>query len=114
LAANKSDLFDKERVSEERARKFAEEIGATFKLTSACTSAGVEELFISCGCRFLDPNYKEDENKKPVAKVVEESKNEQKPEEENKVSEKKKNKLNDSIKLSENAVRKKSYSEVRN
>ena len=61
MAANKSDLFDKERVSEERARKFAEEIGATFKLTSACTSAGVEELFISCGCRFLDPNYKEDE-----------------------------------------------------
>ena len=107
MAANKSDLFDKERVSEERARKFAEEIGATFKLTSACTSAGVEELFISCGCRFLDPNYKEDENKKPVAKVVEESKNEQKSEEENKVSERKKNKLNDSIKLSENAVRKK-------
>ena len=32
-----------------------------FKLTSACTATGIEELFKSIGCKFLDPNYKEDE-----------------------------------------------------
>ena len=72
LAANKSDLFDKEKVSEEKARNFAKEIGAIFKLTSACTSVGVEELFVSVGCKFLDPNYKEDSKKKPIAETVEE------------------------------------------
>ena len=40
---------------------YANEIGAVFKLTSACTAAGIEELFKSIGCKFLDPNYKEDE-----------------------------------------------------
>jgi hypothetical protein len=60
LAANKSDLFDKEQVPEADARNYASEIGAVFKLTSACTAAGIEELFKSIGCKFLDPNYKED------------------------------------------------------
>ena len=64
LAANKSDLFDSEAVSEERARKFAEEIGAIFKLTSACNATGIEELFISVGSKYLDPNYKDDGSKK--------------------------------------------------
>ncbi len=44
------------------ARQYANEIGAVFKLTSACTSAGIEELFKSIGCKFLDPNYREDED----------------------------------------------------
>jgi len=62
LAANKSDLFDKEQVPEAEARKYAQEIGAVFKLTSACTAAGIEELFKSIGCKYLDPNYKDDED----------------------------------------------------
>ena len=62
MAANKSDLFDKEQVSEDDARKYAQEIGAVFKLTSACTATGIEELFKTIGCKFLDPNYKEDED----------------------------------------------------
>ena len=61
LAANKSDLFDKEQVPEQEARNYASEIGAVFKLTSACTATGIEELFKSIGCKFLDPNYKEEE-----------------------------------------------------
>ena len=61
LAANKSDLFDKEQVPEAEARKYAQEIGAVFKLTSACTAAGIEELFKSIGCKFLDPNYKDED-----------------------------------------------------
>ena len=61
LAANKSDLFDKEQVPEGDARNYASEIGAVFKLTSACSGTGIEELFKSIGCKFLDPNYKEEE-----------------------------------------------------
>jgi len=61
LAANKSDLFDKEQVSEAEAREYAKEIGAVFKLTSACTASGIEELFKSIGCKYLDPNFKEEE-----------------------------------------------------
>jgi hypothetical protein len=61
LAANKSDLFDKEQVPEADARSYASQIGAVFKLTSACSGTGIEELFKTIGCKFLDPNYKEDE-----------------------------------------------------
>ena len=61
IAANKNDLIDKEQVSEEEARKYAKSIGAIFRTTSACTSAGIEELFKSIGCKVLNPNYKDDE-----------------------------------------------------
>ena len=73
MAANKSDLFDKEQVPEENARKFAKEIGAIFKLTSAYNSVGIEELFISLGSKYLDPDYKEDDDKKPLNQAIEES-----------------------------------------
>ena len=60
VAANKCDLYDNEAVSEDEARKFADEIGAVFRLTSASTNTGIEELFKNIGCRILDPNYIED------------------------------------------------------
>jgi Ras-related protein Rab-22 len=105
LAANKCDLIDSEKVSEQKARDFAKEIGAIFKLTSACKSIGIEELFVGVGCKFLDPNYKEDDNKKPEVKVIEEPKLEEKKEENNVVIEaKKENKAHDNIKLNPNAV----------
>ena len=44
LAGNKKDLFLKEIVSESEGQKKAEEIGATFKLTSAKTGEGINEL----------------------------------------------------------------------
>ena len=62
MAANKSDLFDKEQVPEAEARNYASQIGAVFKLTSACTATGIEELFKSIGCKFLDPSFKDDED----------------------------------------------------
>ena len=49
-------------MPEAEARNYASEIGAVFKLTSACAATGIEELFKSIGCKFLDPNYKEDED----------------------------------------------------
>ena len=75
IAANKCDLYDNEAVSEEKARKFAEDIGAIFKLTSASQSIGIEELFVNLGSKFLDPNFKEDANKKPVVQAVEDQVN---------------------------------------
>ena len=69
MAANKSDLIEKEQVNEGEARKYAKEVGAIFKLTSACTAAGIEELFRSIGCKLLNPNYTDDDEgqSKPTA-----------------------------------------------
>ena len=39
-------------------------------MTSACTSVGIEELFVSLGSKFLDPNYNDDDTKKPSVQVV--------------------------------------------
>ena len=57
IAANKCDLYDDEEVKEEEGREFAEKIGAFYKLTSASSNQGIEELFKTVGNRFLDPNY---------------------------------------------------------
>ena len=62
IAANKSDLIEKEQVNEAEARKYAKEQGAIFKLTSACTAVGIEELFKSIGCKVLNPNFSEDDD----------------------------------------------------
>ena len=69
IAVNKSDLLEKEQVNENAARKYAKSVGAIFKLTSACTAAGVEELFRAVGCKVLDPNFSEDDDapKKQIA-----------------------------------------------
>jgi hypothetical protein len=53
--------LEKEQVNEGDARKYAKEVGAIFKLTSACTAAGIEELFRSVGCKILNPNYSDDD-----------------------------------------------------
>ena len=60
LVANKCDLFDKEEVSEEEGLNFAKEINASFKLISAYSGLGIEELFKNIGMRCL--NLEENEN----------------------------------------------------
>ena len=69
MAANKSDLIEKEQVNEAEARKYAKEMGALFKVTSACTAAGIEELFRSIGCKILNPNYSDEDDGKPVTPI---------------------------------------------
>ena len=78
IAANKCDLYDDEAVSEEEARNFANEIGAIFKLTSASTNSGIEELFKALGCRFLDPDYIEDYDEKRNNSIKLDNNNKQK------------------------------------
>jgi small GTP-binding protein len=60
IAANKSDLLDREQVNEDEARNFAKENNALFYETSAKNSIGVNELFIGIGKKFygLDPDLK--------------------------------------------------------
>ena len=57
IAANKSDLIGEEKVDEGEARKFADSIGAIFRLTSAKQQNGVEDLFRDVGTKVLDPSY---------------------------------------------------------
>jgi len=57
LAANKCDLFLEEEVKTEDSEKYANEIGAFYKRTSASTNAGITQLFTELGKKFLDPNY---------------------------------------------------------
>ena len=59
IAGNKSDLIDKEAVSEEEARNFATEIGAIFRLTSACNNNNIDELFYALGNSYLDPKFQD-------------------------------------------------------
>ena len=59
IAGNKSDLYDKEAVSEEEARNFATEIGAIFRLTSACNNNNIDELFKAVGNSYLDPKFQD-------------------------------------------------------
>lgn len=49
IAANKSDLYEDEKIDEAEARTFSEEIGAIFKRTSALNAEGIERLFIDIG-----------------------------------------------------------------
>ena len=65
IAANKSDLIEKEDISENEAREYAKEIKAIFRVTSASTSSGIEELFRIIGCKILDPYYTEEEGEEP-------------------------------------------------
>ena len=52
LAANKSDLVEKEEVNEEEARKYAKEINADFCSISAKNSIGIDDLFIQIAKKY--------------------------------------------------------------
>ena len=52
IAANKCDLFDKEVVDEKEARDYAKSIGAIFSLTSAKSTAGINDIFIEISKKY--------------------------------------------------------------
>ena len=54
IAGNKSDLIDKEEVNEDEARKFAKEINAIFRLTSALSNIGIDELFLELTKKYIE------------------------------------------------------------
>ena len=49
IAANKSDKYNQQKVSEEIAKKYAETINALYKQTSALQENGIKELFNAAG-----------------------------------------------------------------
>ena len=53
VAANKSDLCEGETTLSEDARRWAEDVGASYHCTSAKTSIGVEQLFRSLSKRLV-------------------------------------------------------------
>ena len=57
IAANKSDLYDKEQVDENEAKAYADKIGAIFKSTSALSNTGIDTLFNHLGRKLLDPKF---------------------------------------------------------
>ena len=54
IAGNKSDLIEKEEVNEDEARKFAKEINAIFRLTSALSNIGIDELFLELTKKYIE------------------------------------------------------------
>ena len=64
VAGNKCDMYEKEEISENEAKAFADQIGAFFEITSAKNNTGINELFMSAANRIVDPNYKDSEESK--------------------------------------------------
>ena len=57
LIGNKSDLYEKEEVNEEEARKYAEEINSLYKLVSAQNGEGINDIFKMVGERLLTEKF---------------------------------------------------------
>ena len=57
VAANKNDLDEERKISDEEGKKFANEIGAIFALVSAKTGDCVTSLFENCIKKYLSPDY---------------------------------------------------------
>ncbi len=61
VAANKNDLDEERKISDEEGRKFANEIGAIFASTSAKSASGIQALFDNVGQKILNPRFIEKE-----------------------------------------------------
>ena len=76
FAANKSDLFEKEKVNENEARAFAESLGAVYEPTSAKNRNGIDELFMEVGERYLKTTGLDQDKKKTRKKIGKDNKEE--------------------------------------
>ena len=61
VAANKNDLDEERKISDEEGKKFANEIGAIFASTSAKSASGIQALFDNVGQKILNPSFIEKE-----------------------------------------------------
>ena len=57
VVANKNDLYNEQKVSDEVGQKFADDIGAIFQSTSALSDSGITKLFDNVGKKLIDPDY---------------------------------------------------------
>ena len=72
IVGNKTDLYEKEAVPEDEARKYAKEINAIFMLTSAKIGSNIDFLFETLVKKYLEPEFtkKVDEMKKEKGEVT--------------------------------------------
>ena len=61
VVANKIDLYEEAKVTDEEGKKFADEIGAIFQKTSALSNQGIDILFKNIGKKYLNPNFNYEE-----------------------------------------------------
>ena len=82
VVANKNDLYNDQKITDEVGQKFADDIGAIFQSTSALSDSGIGKLFDNIGKKLIDPDY-DYKAKDATAKIKfeQKSKGEQKPEE---------------------------------
>ena len=73
IAGNKCDLYNKEQVSEKEGKKFAEDIGAFFELTSAKNNIGINELYMKAAYKYLNNDFCIYNNKKKGEEETEDS-----------------------------------------
>ena len=57
IVANKSDLYQRQQVSDEKGQEFASQVKAIFQLTSAKSDTGITNLFENIGKKYFDPNF---------------------------------------------------------
>ena len=83
VVGSKSDCYEKEAVSEEEAREFAESIDATFMLTSAKNGNNIDALFDTLTRKYLGPEFikkvQEMKEEKGEVKKVTQKKAKEKP-----------------------------------
>ena len=70
FAANKSDLFEKEKVNENEARAYAQSLNAVFEPTSAKDRNGIDELFMEVGEKYLKTIGLDQDQKKSRKKIA--------------------------------------------
>lgn len=73
VAANKSDLYEQEKVDEGAGRHFANSIQAIFKPTSAKNTKAIENLFYEIGLQFIKVHCSVDKNEDDEEKIKQHS-----------------------------------------
>ena len=62
IVANKSDLIENEGTNEEEARKYANQINASFIVSSALNKSGIDDIFLTIGNRYFKIENDDDKN----------------------------------------------------
>ena len=82
VVANKNDLYNDQKISDEDGQQFADDIGAIFQSTSALSDSGIGKLFDNIGKKLIDPDFDyKQQDKKAKIKYEQKLKGEKKTEE---------------------------------
>ena len=102
IAANKCDLYEERKVSDEEGEQFAKSIGAFFASTSAKNDSGITNLFENIAMKMLDPDFDFTDTEKEAKEKYKNRKGIKKE-----ITDNKKDKTKNSVKLDGNMPKKK-------